>query len=116
MFKYNPRLKNRARKLRSSMTDAEVKLWQHIRMRQGARIKFLRQRPIGNYIVDFYAPEAKLVIEVDGGQHYKEESFEYDKIRDAYLKGLNLKILRVSNLDVLNKIEGVVKKIIELVE
>jgi len=116
IFKYNPKLKNRARKLRITMTDAEIKLWQHLRMKQVAGVKFLRQRPIGNYIVDFYAPEAKLIIEVDGGQHYEDNGLEYDEIRDAYLKGLNLKVLRVSNLDVLNNIEGVVEKIIELIE
>ncbi|MBN2031006.1 endonuclease domain-containing protein [bacterium] len=116
MLKYNPKLKDRARKLRSSMTDAEVKLWQHLRMRQMAGVKFLRQRPMDNYIVDFYAPEANLVIEVDGGQHYEDDGLEYDEIRDAYLKGLNLKVLRVSNLDVINNIEGVVERIIQLVE
>lgn len=116
ILKYNPKLKNRARKLRSSMTDAEVKLWQHLRMRQIGGVKFLRQRPIGNYILDFYASETKLVIEVDGGQHYEEDGLEYDKMRDAYLKGLNLKVLRISNLDVLNNIEGVVERIIELIE
>ena len=111
ILKYNPKLKDRARKLCSSMTDSEVKLWQHLRTKQIAGIKFLRQRPIGNYIVDFYAPEAKLIIEVNGGQHYEDNGLEYDEIRDAYLKGLNLTVLRVSNLDVLNNIEGVVERI-----
>ncbi len=116
ILKYNPKLKDRARKLRSSMTNAEVKLWKYLRMRQIAGVKFLRQRPIGDYIVDFYAPETKLIIEVDGGQYYEDKGLEYDEIRDAYLKRLSLKVLHVSNLDVLYNIEGVVKKIIELAE
>ena len=115
ILKYNPKLKARARKLRSQMTEAEVNLWQQLRMRQVAGVKFLRQRPIGNYIVDFYAPEAKLVIEVDGGQHYKEKGLEYDEKRDGFLKGCGLKVIRFSNLDVLRNIEGVVEKIIEVV-
>ncbi len=112
----NKNLKETARALRNNMTDAERKLWKHIRLKQINGLQFYRQKVIGNYIVDFYCHAVHLVIEVDGGQHYKDNGLEYDEIRDAYLKGLNLKALRVSNLDVLNNIEGVVKKIIELVE
>jgi very-short-patch-repair endonuclease len=115
ILKYNPKLKDRARELRSQMTEAEVKLWQQLRMRQVEGIKFFRQRPIGNYIVDFYAPEAKLVIEIDGGQHYNKEGLEYDEERDAFLEGHGLKVIRFSNLDVLRNTEGVVEKIIEVV-
>jgi very-short-patch-repair endonuclease len=115
ILKYNPKLRDRARKLRSQMTDAEVKLWQQLRMRQIGGVKFLRQRPIGNYIVDFYAPEEKLVIEVDGGQHYEEEGLEYDEQRDVFLEGLGLKVIRFSNLDVLKNIDGVIKRVVEVV-
>ena len=115
ILKYNPKLKDRARELRSRMTDAEIKLWKQLRMRQVIGIKFLRQRPIGNYIVDFYAPEAKLVIEVDGSQHYEDDGVERDEQRDAYLGGLGLKVIRFSNLDVIQNIEGVVERIIEVI-
>ena len=115
ILKYNPKLKERARELRGHMTEAEVRLWQRLRMRQVLGIRFLRQRPIGNYIVDFYAPEAKLVIEVDGGQHYNEEGLEYDEKRDTFVEGLGLKVIRFSNLDVLKNIDGVVKRIVEVV-
>ena len=98
------------------MTEAEVKLWCQVRRKRIKGVQFFRQRPIGHYIVDFYAPEVGLVIEVDGGQHYEDEGLEYDEMRDAYLKELNLKVLRISNLDVLNNMEGVVEKIIELIE
>ena len=116
IYLYNPKLKKRSRRLRKNMTEAEVKLWCQVRRKKIKDVQFFRQRPIGNYIVDFYAPEVGLVIEVDGGQHYEDEGLEYDEMRDAYIKGLNLKVLRVSNLDVLNNMEGVVERIIELIE
>jgi very-short-patch-repair endonuclease len=96
---YNPKLKKRARRLCKNMTEAEVKLWNHLRRKQIRGLRFFRQRPIGNYIVDFYAPEAKLVIEVDGGQRYEEEGLEYDEKRDAFLEGHGLKVIRFYNLD-----------------
>jgi very-short-patch-repair endonuclease len=69
MLKYNPRLKAKARGLRSALTDAEQRLWNRLRRKQILGVQFYRQKPIGNYIVDFYAPAARLVIEVDGAQH-----------------------------------------------
>ena len=109
---YNPKLKERARELRKNMTDAERKLWTSIRRKQLNNFQFLRQRPIGNFIVDFYCPEANLVIEVDGGQHFTEEGQESDQSRDAFLKGLGLHVLRFNNHEVLKNIEGVVGDII----
>ena len=70
------------------MTDSERKLWSKIRRKQLKGFQFLRQRPIGNYIVDFSCPEAKLVIEVDGGQHFTETGIEKDNSRDKYLNSL----------------------------
>ena len=113
IISYNPKLKDRVRELRSNMTEAEVKLWVHLRKKQVSNLQFFRQRPIGNYIVDFYAPEMKLVIEVDGGQHFEEEGLEYDEIHDAFLEGQGLKVLRFSNLDVLRNIEGIIAMIEE---
>jgi len=112
---YNSKLKKRARRLRKNMTEAEVRLWNYLRMKQIKGFQFFRQRPIGNYIVDFYAPEAKLVIEVDGGQHYNKEGLGYDEVRDAFIESQGLKVIRFSNLDVLRNTEGVVKRIIEVV-
>ncbi len=108
---YNPELKSLARNLRSNMTEAERVLWKYIRKKQIKGYQFLRQRPIGNYIVDFYCPKAKLVIEVDGGQHYREEGMEADRKRDSYFRGQGLKILRFSNIDVLRNSEGVLEMI-----
>ena len=82
-------------------------------MKQINSCQFYRQRIIGDYIVDFYCPRAKLVIEVDGGQHYSDDMAEVDRKRDDYLKNLGLKVLRFSNTEVLNNIEGVVESILE---
>ena len=69
MLRYNPELKPLARSLRSAMTESESALWYRVRGKQISGVQFYRQKPIGNYIVDFYAPRVKLVIEVDGSQH-----------------------------------------------
>jgi len=93
------------------MTDAEKRLWSKIRMRQMGGYQFYRQRAIGNHIVDFYCPKAKLVLEVDGGQHYSDEQIEIDKKRSSYLNKLGLKVMRFTNLDVLNNIDVVLDEI-----
>lgn len=95
------------------MTDAERRLWAKIRMKQLNGYQFYRQKPIGDYIVDFFCPRAKLVIEVDGSHHLVGESIEYDRIRDEYLSSFGLRVLRFTNTDVLKHIEGVVEKIEE---
>ncbi len=95
------------------MTDAERHLWVKIRMKQLKGYQFYRQKPIGDYIVDFYCPKAKLVIEVDGSHHLVGEKIEYDRIRDECLSGLGLRILRFTNTDVLKHIEGVIESIEE---
>ena len=95
------------------MTEAEKFLWSKIRRKRLKGVQFYRQKPIGNYIVDFYYPVRKIVIEIDGGQHYLEEGIEKDRIRDGYLRSLGLTVLRFSNIDVLQNIEGVVNSIYE---
>jgi very-short-patch-repair endonuclease len=84
MIKYNPNLKERGR-FRSQMTDAERALWTRLRGKQVQLVQFYRQKPVGNYIVDFYAPKAKIVVEVDGSQHMESEHADTDSRRDAYL-------------------------------
>ena len=69
MLKYNPALKDRARQLRAHMANSELALWSRLRLKQVLGVQVYRQKPIGNYIVDFYAPRAQLVVEVDGSQH-----------------------------------------------
>ena len=113
MVFFNFHLKDLSRRLRNKMTDAERCLWARIRAKQLEGFQFYRQKIIGNYIVDFYCPSAKLVIEVDGGQHYSEEGLRADVIRDEYLKSHGLKVSRFTDTDVLTNIDGVVEIIIE---
>jgi very-short-patch-repair endonuclease len=116
MLIYNGNLKQYARQLRKNMTDAERRLWAKIRMKQLKEYQFYRQKPIGDYIVDFFCPRAKLVIEVDGSHHLVGESIEYDRIRDEYLGSFGLRVLRFTNADVLERIESVVESINENIE
>jgi len=108
MLPYNKNLKQLSRKLRSSMTEAEVALWSRLRRKQLYGLQFNRQKTLGNYIVDFYCSPARLVVEIDGGQHYTKEGVARDSERDAYLKRLGLSVLRYSNLDVLGNLDGVI--------
>lgn len=111
MLKYNPKLKNLARELRNNMTYEERKLW--YQFLRSCHIRFLRQKVIGNYIVDFYSPKAAIVIELDGGQHYENNAIENDKIRDEYLQNLGLKVLRYTNTDINKNFEAVCNDIIK---
>jgi very-short-patch-repair endonuclease len=117
MENYNPYLKNRSRKLRKGMTETEVMIWNRLRRKQINGLQFYRQKPLGKYIVDFYCPAKKLVIEIDGGQHFWNDNPEKDKERDKYLAdALGYKILRFTNVDIFQNIEGVVHKIIEVIK
>jgi len=97
--------------LRRNMTDAENLLWLGLKGKQIKGHLFYRQKPVGEYIVDFYAPSAGIVIEVDGGQHFHNDGQERDKIRESFLAGRWLRILRYSNHEVLSNIEGVLEDI-----
>ncbi len=94
-----------ARQLRKQQTKTEHIVWQHIRAKRLKGLKFKRQQPLGNYIVDFICFEASLIIEIDGGQH--AENKEYDKQRDDWLQTQGYKVLRFWNNDVLTNFEGV---------
>jgi very-short-patch-repair endonuclease len=111
MLQYDKRLKQFSRTLRKNMTDAEMLLWAKIRGRQLKGHQFYRQKVIGSYIVDFYCPKAKLVIEVDGGQHYSAEGIDKDKIRDAFVEESGLKVIRFSDREVCKNLRGVIEKI-----
>ncbi len=116
MLEYNKNLKLKARHLRSNMTDSEQLIWSRLRRKQVLGIQFYRQKPIGNYIVDFYAPAAKLVVEIDGSQHLEVEIREKDLQRTRYLENEGLRVLRFDNLQVLSEIDGVVEEIFGVVE
>ena len=109
MLPYNSKLKTKARILRSNMTDAEQFLWARLRRKQMLGMPFYRQKPIGQFIVDFYAPRVGLVIELDGGQHFEPEQQHYDQQRSLFLEQQGLTVLRFTNLDVFKNIEGVME-------
>ena len=85
-FPYDQKISERSRELRKNVTPMEAKIWYKIlKGKNFKNLRFLRQKPIGHYIVDFYCAELKLVIEIDGGQHYERASREYDQIRNECL-------------------------------
>lgn len=115
MKPYNKNLKQASRDLRNNMTDAEKFLWSKIRNKQILGVQFYRQKPILNFIVDFYCPSANLVIECDGSQHYTDEGLEADRIRDHALEQLGLKVLRFDNRQVMGEIDAVVQVVLDMI-
>ena len=108
-----PSTNRNARDLRRSPTDAERALWQHLRHRQLAGLKFRRQHPIGRYVVDFVCLEAGLVIELDGGQHAERK--DEDEQRTTWLEGRGYRVLRFWNTEVFENLEGVLEVILRAV-
>jgi very-short-patch-repair endonuclease len=102
---YNPQLVERAKYLRKNMTIAEQKLWKNYL--KNFKYRVLKQRPIDHFIVDFYCPSLKLVIEIDGDSHFTDDAIIYDQARSEKLKGYGLQIIRFTNQDVLDNFEGV---------
>ena len=106
---YNPKLKELARKLRNDSTFTEILLWNYLKKKQMCGYDFDRQKPIDNYIVDFYCKALKLAIEIDGESHYGKEI--KDARRDKRLKKLGVTVLRFGDLDVRYKLDKVLEKI-----
>ena len=107
--------KETARHLRNNMTDAETILWSRIRRKQILGLQFYRQKPIGRYIVDFFAPKASLVIEVDGSQHKQVKHKKKDELRDSYLSTKGIEVLRLNANEVIREIDSVAQRIYEVV-
>lgn len=101
------------RGLRKKLTEPEQRLWYHLRARNLNNIKFRRQYSIGRYIVDFFAPDSRVVIEIDGDSHYQEDAIEYDKIRMEYFESCGITVIRFTNKDVMENLEEVLNKISE---
>jgi very-short-patch-repair endonuclease len=99
-----------ARKLRTTPTDAEIRLWSRLRRKQLEGYRFRRQQPMGPFVVDFFCPEAKLIVEVDGGQHAESAS---DERRTSWLEANGYRVVRFWNNDVLANTEGVLMRILE---
>ena len=103
------RMLNNAKTLRSKQTEAEQRLWYHLRAHRFLGLKFKRQKPMGRYIVDFVCLEQRLIIEIDGGQH--SEQVHYDQRRDAWLRSQGYTVLRFWNNDVMQQLESVLEQI-----
>lgn len=108
---YNPKLKELAKKLRKTMTFSEVKMWNEIKNGQLMGYDFDRQRPIGNYIVDFYCKDLLLALEIDGITHQDKKVILNDKIRQESLEMAGVSFLRFDALLVVNKVEAAVREI-----
>jgi very-short-patch-repair endonuclease len=115
MLNYNANLKDKARQLRENLTDSEKALWSRLRNKQLLGIQFYRQKPIGEHIVDFFAPRGKLVVEVDGSQHTLGDHVQKDRFRDGYLASLGLKVLRFNSREVLKESDAVVEAIYRMI-
>ena len=110
------RYKNRRRELRKNQTEAERFLWRHLRNGRFFGLKFFRQYGVGHYILDFYCPQHRLAIELDGSQHLETAAAERDIERTQYLNGQDITVLRFWNNDVSKDIDGVLEKIRLLLE
>ena len=102
---YNNNLRQVARALRTNQTPQENHLWYDFLKKYPVR--FRRQRPIGSYVADFYCSDAKLIVELDGSQHYTEDGLEYDENRTLFIKQYDVDVIRFSNYDIDNNFEGV---------
>ena len=110
----NNKLKSNSQKLRRQMTKEEAHLWYQCLCK--CHHRYRRQYVIGNYIVDFYCHQAKLVVELDGSQHFTPEEMEYDHKRTAWLEAQGLKVVRFSNLDVMRRFQDVCDTIYQIME
>ena len=106
---YNPKLKDKARQLRNNSTKAEIELWMFLKGRQMMGYDFHRQKPIDNFIVDFFCKELMLAIELDGYTHTFEKVADRDEKKEQRLGELGVRIVRFKNDDVMNNIEGVME-------
>ena len=113
-YKHNKNLVESAKFLRNNMTKEERHLWYDFL--QKSPFRFSRQKILGKYIADFYCAKAKLVIELDGSQHFEKEVREYDNKRTAFLEEYGLKIIRIPNSEINNNFEGICRYLNEQIE
>jgi very-short-patch-repair endonuclease len=109
-----PTLVQFSRQLRAQQTDCEHLLWQRLRSRQIANLKFRRQFPCPPYVLDFYCAELKLAIELDGSQHFETSGLIHDQRRTLYLYQQGIEVVRFSNLEVLQYMDAVLEQIIRI--
>lgn len=112
----DPRQLGFARTMRRNMTVAEFRLWLRLRARAVEGLKFRRQVSIGPFIVDFFCAERRLVVEIDGSQHFAEAAIAADARRTAWLEARGFRVLRLTNPDVMNNVEAVYRAIVDAAE
>ena len=113
---YNPKLKEFARNLRNQSTKSEIILWNRLKRKQVMGYDFHRQKPIGNFIVDFFCNKLRLAIELDGVTHNYEEVVKKDKLKEERLSKIGIKVLRFTDNDVVSNIDGVLTVILDYIE
>ena len=111
MRRIAPAVRQRSRELRRPQTPTEQVLWGILRSRQTGGLKFRRQQPIGQFIVDFYCPEARLVIEIDGDTH--ADQVEYDQARTDWIQSMGYRVIRFTNHDVRENVSAVLESILD---
>ena len=112
---YNNHLKSLASELRNASTQSEVRLWKYLKGKQ-LGVRFIRQKPIGCYIVDFYCKELQLAIELDGLSHHFEETMKRDEEKENYLKSRHIDLLRFEDKEVLGDLDNVMAEIMDYIE
>ena len=108
---YNPKLKALAAQLRSRGTKSEILLWNELKGGQLNGLRFIRQKPIGDFIVDFYCKEVGLVIELDGLSHQCNDVMDLDERKQSYLESIGLKVIRFEDEEVIRDIRNVMRVI-----
>ncbi len=98
--------KERRKELRQNQTTPEKILWTHIRNKQ-LGVKFRRQHGVGDYILDFFAKEINLAVEIDGNNHFEQNTIEYDNLRTEYLNSIDIEVIRFTNQQVMENVMGV---------
>ena len=106
-----PQLKTFRKELRKNLTPAEATLWKALQGGQLEGRKFRRQHSFGNYILDFYCPEEKLAVELDGRHHFSDAGFESDSERTTFLESHGIKVLRFENREIFENLDGVLQAI-----
>lgn len=108
----HPAQRRFARYLRDRQTDCETLLWQQLRNRRLHGLKFRRQHPWPPYVLDFYCVALRLAVELDGGQHFSVEGLRHDQLRSDYLRAQGIRLIRFSNLEVLQALPDVLAEIL----
>jgi very-short-patch-repair endonuclease len=109
-------MKQRRKALRNAMTQAEVILWSKLSRRQIHGYKFRRQYSVDQYVIDFYCPELKLAVEVDGDSHFKNGAEAYDAVRQEYIESFGIRFFRCTNNDVCTNLDGVCQSLYDEIE